>query len=127
VNAMRQAGMTWVKQQSGAGDYGAYGMIDGAHANGFKILISVVGDRNAVVNDDYQNAYAGYVGALAAHGANALEIWNEMNIDREWRTGSIDPSIYVRFLAKAYNAIKSANPNTIVISGALAPTGAEGA
>ncbi len=127
IGAMRQAGMKWVKQQAGAGDGGAMGMIDGVHSQGFRILISVVGDKNAVVNDDYQNAYASYVGALAGHGADAIEVWNEMNIDREWRTGSIDPKIYVSLLAKAYNAIKSANPNTMVITGALAPTGAEGA
>jgi hypothetical protein len=50
-----------------------------------------------------------------------------MNIDREWKQGSIDPAIYTRLLAKAYNAIKGANRNTLVITGALAPTGAEGA
>jgi uncharacterized protein YraI len=127
IAAMQRAGMTWVKQQAGAGDGGAIGMIGGAHSVGFKILISVVGDRNAVVDEGYQNDYANYVGSLAGAGADAIEVWNEMNIDREWKTGSINPAIYVNLLAKAYNAIKRANPNTIVISGALAPTGAEGA
>ncbi len=127
IAAMQRAKMHWVKRQAQNGDGGAVGLINQAHGAGFKILLSVVGDRNAVVDDGYQNGYAAYVGSLAAQGADAIEVWNEMNIDREWRTGMIDPSIYVNLLSKAYNAIKRSNPNTIVISGALAPTGAEGA
>jgi uncharacterized protein YraI len=127
VAAMQQAGMKWVKQQVGAGDGSGYGMIDAAHANGFRILLSVVGAKDAVTNENYQNDYAAFVGNLAGHGADAIEVWNEMNIDREWPTGQIDPAVYVRLLAKAYNEIKSKNGNTMVITGAPAPTGAEGA
>jgi hypothetical protein len=50
-----------------------------------------------------------------------------MNIDREWPTGQIDPASYVNLLRQAYAAIKAKNPGTLVVSGALAPTGAEGA
>ncbi|MBX3063033.1 MAG: SH3 domain-containing protein [Anaerolineae bacterium] len=127
VNAMRTAGMRWVKRQAREGDGGAFGMIGEAHANGFKILLSVIGNKDAVTDEGYQNTYAGFVGQLAAAGADAIEVWNEMNIDREWRTGSIDPALYVQLLAKSYNAIKSNNRGTIVITGAPAPTGAEGA
>ncbi len=127
VAFMRRAKMKWVKRQAFAGDGGAVGLIQQAKANGFKILLSVVGDKNAVVEDGYQNAYASYVGQLAANGADAIEVWNEMNIDREWKTGSISPAIYVSLLAKSYNAIKGANGSTLVITGAPAPTGAEGA
>jgi hypothetical protein len=56
-------------------------------------------------------------------GADAIEVWNEMNIDREWPSGSISPQSYTQLLAQAYNAIKANNPNTLVISGAPAPTG----
>lgn len=127
VAAMRRAGMSWVKRQAFAGDGGAFGMIGEAKANGFKILLSVIGDKNSVTNDGYQDSYAGFVAQLAAAGANAIEIWNEQNLDREWPQGQINPALYVKLLAKAYNAIKKANPGTIVITGALAPTGAEGA
>jgi uncharacterized protein YraI len=127
IAAMQQAHMRWVKRQAQNGDGGAVGLINQAHGAGFKILLSVVGDKNAVVDDGFQNGYAAYVGSLAAQGADAIEVWNEMNIDREWRTGMINPAIYVNLLAKSYSAIKQANPGTIVISGALAPTGAEGA
>ena len=127
VNAMRTAGMTWVKRQAGMGDGGAIGAIGEAHGLGFKILLSVIGDRNGVTDEGYQNAYAGYVAQLAAAGADAIEIWNEQNIDREWATGHIDPVLYVRLLSKSFNAIKGANRGTIVVTGAPAPTGAEGA
>jgi hypothetical protein len=127
VNAMRSAGMTWVKRQAHAGDGGAFGMIGEAKANGFRILLSVIGDKASVTNDSYQNTYAGFVAQLAAAGADAIEVWNEQNLDREWPTGQINPAIYVSLLAKSYNAIKAANRNTIVIIGAPAPTGAEGA
>jgi uncharacterized protein YraI len=127
VNAMRNAGMTWVKFQYRSGDGGALGQIDAAHAQGFHILLSVIGDRGSVTNDGYQSGYASYVAGLAAHGADGIEIWNEENLDREWPAGQINPTIYVHLLAKAYNAIKSAHPSTLVISGAPSPTGAEGA
>ncbi|WP_162910052.1 hypothetical protein [Aggregatilinea lenta] len=126
VNAMKSAGMTWVKLQLSMGQSGA-GFITEAHANGFKILFSVVGDHNQVMNSAYQDQYAQFVGSLAASGADAIEIWNEMNIDREWPAGQINGSNYVPLLAKAYNAIKASNPNTLVITGALAPTGYFGA
>jgi uncharacterized protein YraI len=127
VDVMRSAGMTWVKGQAHAGDSNAFGFISAAKGYGLKVLMSVVGDKNSVVDDGYQNSYAGYVAQLAAAGADAIEVWNEPNIDREWKTGSISPAIYTNLLAKSYNAIKAANPNTIVITGAPAPTGAEGA
>jgi len=47
-----------------------------------------------------------------------------MNIDFEWPAGQIDPTSYVNnMLAPAYNAIKTANSNVMVVSGAPAPTG----
>jgi hypothetical protein len=62
---------------------------------------------------------------VAGYGPDGIEIWNEMNLDREWPPGQISPSSYVsNMLAPAYQAIKSVNPNILVISGALAPTGA---
>jgi hypothetical protein len=122
--------MTWVKRQAhhhqGANAGGTAGLINDAHAKGFKILLSVLGDRTQVTNEGYMDQYAGFVGGLAAAGADAIEIWNEHNLDREWPAGQIDPAVYTKLLAKSYNAIKAANPSTMVISGAPSPTGAEG-
>lgn len=130
-NLMASAGMTWAKRQirfsMGAPGGIAAGAIDQAHANGFKILLGVVGHKDDIARPGYFEDYARFVGEVAALGPDAIEVWNEQNIDREWPTGQIDPGRYTQLLALAYNAIKSANPNVAVISGAPAPTGAEGA
>jgi hypothetical protein len=123
---MGQAGMNWIKLQAHHGQ-DMSGAIGGAHGQGFKILLSVVGDKGQVMTDSYQQSYAAYVGQLAAQGADAIEIWNEANLDREWPRDQIDPAAYTRLLAYSYNAIKRSNGGTVVIGGAPAPTGAEGA
>jgi uncharacterized membrane protein YgcG len=121
---MKQAGMRWVKFQvrGGGGDY-----IAAAKSNGFKVLLSVIGDKGRVTDPNYWNEYAGWVAGLAAQGADAIEVWNEPNIDHEWPEGQINGATYTQLLAKAYSAIKAANPGTLVISGGPAPTGAEAA
>ncbi|MBI5957358.1 MAG: hypothetical protein HY866_01390 [Chloroflexi bacterium] len=124
--ALQAAKMKWVKIQLTMGQ-NATGLITEAHGAGYKILFSVIGDKAQVMNSTYQDSYATYVASLAAAGADALEIWNEMNIDREWPAGQINGANYVPLLAKAYNAIKTANSGTLVITGALAPTGFFGA
>jgi hypothetical protein len=127
VDKMRAAGLKWVKRQLRYGDGSGPAIIAAAKAQGFKTLLSVVGEPSQVLNAGYFDQYASFVGGLAAAGADAIEIWNEQNLDREWPNGQIDPASYVQLLAKAHSAIKAANGNTIVISGALAPTGAAGA
>lgn len=124
--AMATAKMKWVKFQLSVG-MDASSLISEAHGIGLKILFSVVGDKNQVMNSGYQDTYASYVAGLASKGADAIEVWNEMNIDREWPAGQITGANYVPLLAKAYNAIKAANSGTLVISGALSPTGFFGA
>lgn len=123
---MQYAGMTWVKFQHkwGCDDNPAdlAGRIGQAQANGFKVLLSIPGSPYPS-SIDFQ-CYVNFLGGVAAQGPNAIEVWNEMNIDFEWPAGQIDPTSYVNnMLAPAYNAIKSANPNVMVISGAPAPTG----
>ncbi|GAB4470643.1 MAG: hypothetical protein Kow00124_06990 [Anaerolineae bacterium] len=126
ADVMRSAGMTWVKYQikwepglspSVAGDF-----INIAHGQGFKILLSIPGQLYPTSID-----FAGYVEFLrgvAAYRPDAIEVWNEMNLYNEWPEGQIDPASYVNnMLAPAFNAIKSVSPNTMVIIGALAPTG----
>jgi hypothetical protein len=130
---MRYAGMTWVKRQvrwsPGQDPSSVAGLIQQAHAYGFKILLGIVGhpQEMGAPNPGYFDAFAQFLGGVAALGADGIEVWNEQNIDREWPTGHIDPVSYTDMLRRAYNAIKSRNPGTLVISGAPAPTGAEGA
>jgi hypothetical protein len=119
---MKKAGMSWIKVQTFAGGDAA-GLINMAHGAGFKVLLGVLGDKSRVTDPGYQAEYAQSVAAMAAAGADAIEVWNEPNIDREWPTGQVSGATYTQLLAKAYNAIKAANPNTMVVSAALAPTG----
>jgi hypothetical protein len=56
----------------------------------------------------------------------AIEIWNEPNITREWGDQPIDQhsaTDYVRLLSGGYDAAKSADPNVVVITAGLSPTG----
>jgi hypothetical protein len=128
-SAMNQAGMKWMKKQLifnvGDGTGSAENMISSGTAAGYKVLIGIVGNKDQLgANfDQYITQYAEFVGNVAAKGAHAIEVWNEPNIDREWPLGQINGANYTKLLAAAYNAIKSKNPNTIVISGAPAPTG----
>lgn len=123
---MQYAGMNWVKFQHKWGPGGnpedLAGRINQAQANGFKVLLSIPGSPYPS-SIDFEE-YVRFLGGVAALGPNAIEVWNEMNIDFEWPAGQINPQSYVtNMLAPAYNAIKRANPNVMVISGAPAPTG----
>jgi len=126
---MKQAGMLWVKKQIrwSPGIGASADDINDAHAKGFKILFSVVGHPEDISGGRNFDIFAAYVGELARLGADAIEVWNEMNLDREWPAGQINPTTYVDMLRRSYNAIKFKNANTLVISGAPSPTGAEGA
>lgn len=109
-------------------------VIDEAHNKGLRLMLSVVGapawTRAAGGEngppDDY-NEYARFLGELIDRHPgkiDAIEVWNEQNLDREWTSANgISPEDYVRFLQVAYDAIKAKDPNIIVISGALSPTG----
>ncbi|MBN1921225.1 MAG: hypothetical protein JW892_08280 [Anaerolineae bacterium] len=129
VTQMRQAGMTWVKVQarygeawSGAGaDLRAF--ISEAHAQGFKVLVSAVGPAAMVTESGFSRRVSDWMAGIAAAGADAIEVWNEPNLPREWREGYISPRAYTNLLCTAYSAIKRANRGTLVISAAPAPTG----
>lgn len=120
---MREAGMTWA--HSIVMDIGEDhdDLINKAHDAGFKILFTVIGDKDQVMDTSYQDSYASYTAQLASAGADAVEVWREMNSDRYWPSGLISGANYVPLLTKTYKAIKTANPNTLVISGAPSPTG----
>ena len=46
----------------------------------------------------------------------AIEVWNEQNLHYEWGNEPLDPNRYVDMLCKAYQAIKAADPNMVVIA-----------
>ncbi len=59
-----------------------------------------------------------YRGRIAAY-----QIWNEPNLDREWGNRPPDAAGYVALLAACSEAIRLHDPDAIIISAGLAPTG----
>jgi len=124
----RSAGMTWIKVQHryyhGETASSVAPLIASAHRAGFRLLLGIVGERGQVASiPNYNAAFAAFAAGAAAAGADAIEVWNEPNIDREWPRGFIHGGNYTQLLQAAYIAIKAAHPTTIVISAAPAPTG----
>jgi hypothetical protein len=54
---------------------------------------------------------------------HAYQIWNEPNLAREWGGRPPNPEEYTRLLSIAYRRIKEADPEALVISAGLTPTG----
>ncbi|MBW4436618.1 MAG: hypothetical protein KME04_05760 [Pleurocapsa minor GSE-CHR-MK-17-07R] len=133
TEAMRRAGMTWMKVQvryyRGMSPAEAGNLVGEAQGRGFKILLGIVGVP-AELRDGgtgYMQDFAGFLASVAGYGPDAIEVWNEPNLDREWPEGMISGTMYAEMLRLAYTAIKGTNSNVMVISGAPAPTGAEAA
>jgi polysaccharide biosynthesis protein PslG len=83
--------------------------------------------------DHYQD-YWDFVSAFVSryrHGSpigrvSAIEVWNEPNLDREWGNQPISPTSaadYVRLLEGAYKAAHAADPDIVVVTAGLSPTG----
>ncbi|MDT8304884.1 MAG: hypothetical protein RRC07_03015 [Anaerolineae bacterium] len=110
------------------------GVLDEADKAGLNVMLSVVGAPEWTralggengPPDDYTQYYTFLDELLARYAGrvHAIEVWNEQNLDREWKTNEgLVPADYVEFLRGAYDTIKAHDPNIIVISGALSPTG----
>lgn len=128
LGQMAGVGMTWAKYQvvmpGGAPDIS--GVLNAVKSNGMKLLVGAIGDRSRAADTNYHKEFASKLAALAAQGVDAIEVWNEPNLDREYGgsgNGQVNPENYANMLREAYGAIKAANPNTLVIGGATAPTG----
>ncbi len=59
-----------------------------------------------------------YTGRIAAY-----QVWNEPNLSREWGDRPPDPAGYVELLKACHASIKRADPDALVISAGMAPTG----
>jgi hypothetical protein len=126
---MRNTKMTWIKKQvrwnRGESVDNARNIINETKSRGFRIMLGIIGNKNELAANptQYYQDFANYLGQVAAAGADGIEVWNEPNIDREWPANIISGAQYTQMLSAAYQAIKRANSNTLVISGAPAPTG----
>ena len=130
ADLMTSAGMTWVsialQWQDGDSANTARRSIETAHRRGFSVLLQISGDppEMRANSADYNARFAAYLGEVAAFAPDAIQVWDSMNSPEAWARGLIGPSAYAEMLSAAYQAIKRANPATLVISGGLAQTSA---
>jgi len=139
LNMINDLNYTWIKQQVEWKDTedpkGVYffdeidRIVNAARQHNVNVMLSIVkaptwetGGYNGLPKDprDLQD----FMTALAAHfqgRVGAYEIWNEQNLTGE--TGDVNPGRYVEVLKAGYLGVKAGDPNAIVVSGALAPTG----
>ncbi len=69
--------------------------------------------------------FAAFAAAFAEHFKGQVQhfiIWNEPNLQNEWGMRRVDAAAYVALLRAVYPAIKQAQPDAVVLAGALAPT-----
>jgi hypothetical protein len=147
IGQVDSLGLGWVKQQVKWRDFedtpgdvdwtGFDAVVDEASRRGLKVAFSVVDapewsrsytDQNPQgAPPDNLELVADFMGRLVDRykgRIHAIEVWNEQNLDREWDTAEgVNAERYVEMLRLSYQAIKSRDPNIIVISGALSPTG----
>ncbi|MCO6450621.1 MAG: cellulase family glycosylhydrolase [Caldilineales bacterium] len=74
--------------------------------------------------DDYQD-YADFVTALVNRYQGRIryyQLWNEPNIYPEWGSYAISPEDYTELLCTAAAAARAADPDAVIINGALAST-----
>jgi hypothetical protein len=147
MDLIREAGFGWVKQNVGWRDIegaakGAFNwyftdrIVGDAEERGLKVLFRLdsepawavgpqgVRSHNGPPEDptdfgDFCHAMAErYAGRVAAY-----QVWNEPNLAREWGGWKPDPGAYVDLLRACYVGVKTADPDALVVSAGLAPTG----
>ncbi|MFC1463563.1 MAG: hypothetical protein ACFLMY_01825 [Candidatus Brachytrichaceae bacterium NZ_4S206] len=149
LGLIREAGFKWVKQTFAWRDIEIEkGKYDWSRADDVVFLTTEVFTRNLIVRLDrepYWDRYdypldqgiaAGpprnlqhffdFCSVIAARykgRVSAYQVWNEPNLAREWGGMPPNPAAYVEMLKGCYVAIKQADPNALVISAGLAPTG----
>jgi hypothetical protein len=97
--------------------------------DGFRILYRVPLNRAVSGQQTDIDAWADELEAIARtrRGViNAYSIGNEVNLSREWGDAQPNPQRYTELLAIAYARIKSADPDALVVSSGIAPTGGDG-
>ncbi len=140
----KDAGLTWVKEvfpwrsMEGAGkgifDWSVSDqVVQALNDRGLKIIARVdfqpgwarADGANNGPPDNYRD-YGDFLFAMASRyrgRIKAYEVWNEPNLAREWGERPPNAAEYVALLRVAYQRIKEADPNAMVITAGLAPTG----
>ena len=149
LGLIKDMGFTWVKQkfpwrdiegiEKGEFDwYRTDYIVDETEKAGLKLLVRL--DRQPFWAEPLDNQwqengppgdpadFGDFCGAVAARyrgRIGAYQVWNEPNLTREWGLRPPDPAAYTELLKACYTAIKAADPQAIVISAGLAPTGTD--
>jgi hypothetical protein len=149
LDLVNEMGFGWVKQkfawreiegiEKGKFDwYRPDRIVDKAEKAGLNLVIRL--DRQPFWSEPEENRwfnnqppgnlqdFGDYCGAVANRYSGriaAYEVWNEPNLSREWGERAPNPVEYTELLKVCYEAIKEADPDAIVISAGLAPTGTE--
>ena len=106
-----------------------------ADKRGFKVLLSIAKapdwarnfDRNEDGPPDDLNELHWFIHKLiekVGPNIDAIEIWNEPNLKREW-TGQrpISGASYMELFRVGYDAVRAYSPSIVVVTAGLAPTG----
>lgn len=106
-----------------------------ADKRGFKVMLSIAkappwarnNDRNEDGPPDDMNQLVEFINFLMQQvgpNVDAIEVWNEPNLKREWTGGQpMSGAAYMDLFRPAYNAIRAYSPNITIITAGLAPTG----
>ena len=70
---------------------------------------------------DFENFLA-IIASRYGDQVQSYELWNEPNLAGNW-DGTVAPWEFVELLGAGYRGVKRGNPNAIVVSGGLSPTG----
>jgi hypothetical protein len=113
-------------------------IVDEVEAKGLKLIVRLTDTPDWALPDseeaedfidappeDYAD-FATYCGMLAERykgRITAYQVWNEPNLSREWGNRPPNAAEYVELLKGCSNAIREADPEAIIISAGLAPTG----
>jgi uncharacterized protein YraI len=144
ADLVKRLGFGWVKQQvrweyaepqPGAVQWQEMdAIVDAMSSNGINLMFSVVTSPpwsrptlggTGGPPEDFQ-LFANFLGGIAGRYCGrlqAVEVWNEQNLRREWEGFPLEPASYMDLLKRSYNAIKGACPAMLVISGATTPAG----
>ncbi len=80
---------------------------------------------NSYLDEANFDDFSRYAAAFAGHFQGRVKyiiLWNEPNLALEWGYRPPDPAAYTRLLCQTSAAIRQANPEAVVLGGALAPT-----
>lgn len=138
LTLMKNAGFQWVKQWFAWNDIEAAGrgqydwsipdrIVQQAEDHGLNLIVRV--DREpAWAGPPPQNnaAFQEFLAALATRykgRIDAIQIWNEPNLAREWGNKPPNAAEYAQMLRDSYRTIKAIDPNMTVVTAGMAPTG----